>query len=156
MAVRVDKVLAEREEATALAAQAMKDRDAAFADAEQWQAKAAEAHAAVKSLESHIAGLESEHMSQLVDFQNSRAEVYNKNTELEHALEVLRLEHQITVDRLVQQLIDLKVMLHHSNAELLPKPNSTPVSETAAMQKKRGPKPKTDLGSIGGTTSVAD
>jgi hypothetical protein len=146
MAVRVDKILAEREAATALAAQAMKDRDAAFADAEQWEAKAAEADANAKY---HVTLLNDERESYtdgLVDLQNSRADVFNENAQLKHTLEVLRLEHRIETDRLVQQLSDLKAMLHHNNAE----PAAIPTP------KKRGPKPKTDLGGIGGTTAVAD
>ena len=124
MSVRTDRVLAEREAAQTIAAQAIRDRDSAFADAEQWEAKAKEAESAVRELEGHIAGMQSEHLEQLVNMQNSRAEIYNENAEIKHTLEVLRLEHQIETDRLVQQISDLKVMLYHTE---LPKQNSATI-----------------------------
>jgi hypothetical protein len=153
MATRVDKVIAERETATAAAAQAIKDRDSAFADAEQWEAQAQEAKNAVRELEGHNAGMQTEHLEQLVNIQNSRAEVFNENAELKHTIEVLRLAHQIEMDRLIQQISDLKVILYREpnsqNATVSEPALNTPNPET----KKKG-KPA-EAGNIGGT-GVAD
>ena len=132
MAVRTDRVLAEREAAQTIAAQAIRDRDAAFLESEQWEAKAQEATAAVRELEAHIAGMQDVHLEQLVNIQNSRAEVYNESAELKHTLEVLRLEHQIETDRLIQQISELKAMLYHTtnSATIVPEPavKAIPVS----------------------------
>ena len=69
--------------------------------------------------------MEAEHLEQFVNMQNSRADIFNENAELKHTLEVLRLEHQIETDRLIQQISELKAMLYHTSN------SATVVSEPA-------------------------